>query len=164
MPKRRNLNGIPHNITQSFFGTERYYSCGYMGDWLLNAARRLNLKKASLNVLTATFNPQELNIRPLTMNAATLKEIIDKELLKNGFETGFIVEAHIDFEFPDPRLYRTTIYCFPYIVDKEGKRYQAKRVVGEGLEPDFDPFDEKNIYPARQQPKSLFDKLKNLFN
>lgn len=163
MPKRRNLNGIPHNITQSFFGTERYYSRGYMGDWLLNAARRLNLKKASLNVLTATFTPQELNIRPLTMNAVTLKEIIDKELVANGFATDFIVEAHIDFEFPDPRLYRATIYCFPYMIDKEGKRYDTKRIIGEGLEPDFDPFDEANIYPTKRKSKSLLDKLKHLF-
>ena len=90
MPRRKNLNGIPHNITQSFFGTERYYSCGYMGDWLLNAARQLKLTKASLNVLQASFNPTELNIYPLTLNAKTLKEIIDKELLANGFDTDFI--------------------------------------------------------------------------
>ena len=112
---------MPHNIIQSFFGTERYYSQGYMGDWLLNAARRLNLRNASLNVLTATFTPQELNIRPLTLNAADLKEIIHKELRGNGFATDFIKEAHIDFEFPDPMLHRTTIYCFPYLIDKEGK-------------------------------------------
>src|SRR5438309_2786773 len=161
MPKRRNLNGIPHNITQIFFGRDGYYGRGYMGDWLLNAARRLNLKKASLNVLTATFTPEELNIRPLTMNAATLKEIINKELMANGFATDFIVEAYIDFEFPDQRLYRATIYCYPYLIDKNGKRYQGKRVIGEGLEPDFDPFDEKNIYPARQRPTNFIDKIKS---
>jgi hypothetical protein len=162
MPKRRNLNGIPHNITQSFFGTERYYSCGYMGDWLLNAARQLNLTKASLNVLQASFSPAELNIHPLTLNAKTLKEIIDKELLANGFDTDFIAEAHIDFQFPDPRLYRTTIYCFPYLIDKDGRRYEAGRVMAEGLEPNFDPFDELNIYPSKRKT-SLIDKIKNLF-
>jgi hypothetical protein len=134
-----------------------------MGDWLINAARRLNLKKASLNVLTATFTPQELNIRPLIMNAATLREIVDKELLGNGFPTDFIVQAHIDFKFPDARLYRTTIYCFPYLIDKEGKRYESGRIIGEGLEPDFDPFDELNVYPTRRQTTNFFDKLKHLF-
>lgn len=80
MPRRKNLNGIPHNITQSFFGTERYYRCGYMGDWLLNAARKPNITKASLNVLQASFSPTELNIHPLTYNAKTLKTVIDKEV------------------------------------------------------------------------------------
>ena len=149
MPKRRNLKGIPHNITQSFFGTERYFGRGYMGDWLLSAARRLKLSKASLNVLTGTFTPQELNIHPLTMNAETLTGIIEKELAANGFEKNFIVEARIEFEFPDPLLYRKDIYCFPYIIDKDGRRYESKRLICEGMESDFDPFDEKNIYPAK---------------
>lgn len=162
MPRRRNLNGIPNNITQSFFGTERYYTCGYMGDWLLNAARQLKLTKASLNVLQASFTPTELNIHPLTLNAKTLKEIIDKELVANGFDTDFITEAHIDFQFPDPKLYRTTIYCFPYLIDKEGRRYDTGRVIAEGLEPNFDPFDELNIYPTKSK-RTIIDKIKNLF-
>ena len=162
MPRRNNLNGIAHNITKSFFGTERYYSCGYMGDWLLKAARRLNLKTASLNVLDATFNPDELNLHPLTLNAKTLKEIIDKELVNNGFATDFIVQAKIDFEFPDPNIYRTTIYCFPILVDKEGREYTAGRIVEAGLEKDFDPFDELNIYPTKRGT-SLIDKIKKLF-
>ena len=161
MPRRNNLNGIPHNITKSFFGTERYWSCGYMGDWLLKAARRLKLKEASLNVLDATFYPEQLNLHPLTVNAKTLKTIIDKELLANGFDTDFIVEAKINFQFPDPNIYRTTIYCFPYLVDKEGKIYKTQRIIEEGLEDDFDPFDELNVFP---KSKSTFvDKLKKLF-
>jgi hypothetical protein len=162
MPKRRNLNGIPHNIAQSFFGTERYYKCGYMGDWLLNAARRLNLTKAYLNVLTATFTPTELNLHPLTFHAKTLKEIIDKELLANGFESDFIEEAHIDFQFPDPTLYRTTIYSFPYLIDKDGRRYEAGRIIGEGLEPEFDPFEESSTNPPDGKI-TLLNKIKNLF-
>src|SRR5665213_958701 len=119
MARRDNLNGIAHNITRSFFGTERYYGRGYMGDWLLKSARRLNLKTASLNVMDAKFNPAELNLHPLTLNARTLKLIIDKELVNNGFGTDFIIEARIDFQFPDPNIYGTTIYCFPILVDKE---------------------------------------------
>ncbi len=133
-----------------------------MGDWLLKAARRLNLKTASLNVFDATFNPSELNLHPLTLNAKTLKQIIDKELINNGFDTDFIVEAKIDFEFPDPNIYRTTIYCFPILVDKEGRQYKPGRIVEEGLEKDFDPFDELNIHPTKRS-LSLIDKIKNLF-
>ena len=68
----------------------------------------------------------------------------------------------IDFEFPDPNIYRTTIYCFPILVDKEGREYKSGRIVEEGLEKDFDPFDELNIYPTKRG-KSLIGKIKNLF-
>jgi len=162
MPKRKNLNGIPHNITKSFFGTERYYNGGYMGDWLLNAAKRLCLTNASLDVLQGAFSPTELNIHPLTVNAKNLKTIVDKELAANGFDPNFIKEAVIDFQFPDPKIYRTTFYCFPYLIDIDGKRYEAGRIIGEGLEPEFDPFDELNIYPTKRQTE-LLDKIKSLF-
>lgn len=148
MAKWRNLNGIPHNITQSFFGTERFYSCGYMGDWLLHAARKLNLTNASFNVLEATFEPAELNLYPLVLHAKSLKTIIDKELLANGFDADFITEARIDFQFLNPNIYWVGIYCFPCLIDKTGRRYEPGRIIAEGLEPYFDPFDEKNIYPA----------------
>ncbi|MCX2478186.1 hypothetical protein OQY15_03740 [Pedobacter sp. MC2016-15] len=78
MPRRKNLNGIPHNITKSFFGTERYYNGGYMGDWLLNAAKKLHLSNASLDVFQASFMPKQLNLRPLILNAQDLKGIINK--------------------------------------------------------------------------------------
>ena len=101
MPKRKNLNGIPHNITKSFFGTEYYYNGGYMADWIANVAKKLSLQKVSLNILTGTFSPEQLNIRPLSINAARLKSIIEKELKQNGFDSDFIADAKIDFEFPD---------------------------------------------------------------
>jgi hypothetical protein len=161
MPKRRNLNGLPHNFTQSFFSTLRYYNGGYMGDWLLNAARQLNLQNATLDILSASFSPPELNLHPLTFHANGLKQIIDSELLANGFETDFITEAHIDFQFPDARLFRTTIYCYPYMVDKEGRRYEAGRIIAEGLEPNFDAFKEANLYPKK---RTLIDRFKNFFD
>ncbi|ANH83152.1 hypothetical protein A8C56_21150 [Niabella ginsenosidivorans] len=133
-----------------------------MGDWLLNAARQLKLTKASLNVLQASFNPTELNILPLTLNAKTLKGIIDKELVANGFDIDFITEANIEFQFPDPKIYRTTIYCFPYLIDKDGRRYDSGRLIAEGLEPNFDPFDEVNICPTKRKA-TIIDKIKNLF-
>ncbi|RZK46204.1 MAG: hypothetical protein EOO87_23950 [Pedobacter sp.] len=148
MPRRNNLNGIAHNITRSFFGTERYYSCGYMGDWLLQASRRLNLKKASLDVLEAKFLPEELNLHPLLISAKTLKLIIDKELINNGFDANFIVEAKIDFEFPDPNTDKTTIYCFPILIDADGRQYKPREIIEQGLEEEFNPFDELNIYPT----------------
>ncbi|AZI26446.1 hypothetical protein EA772_14280 [Pedobacter sp. G11] len=145
MPKRKNLKGIPHNITKSFFGTERYYKGGYMGDWLLNAAKHLHLAEVSLDVMKAIFSPEKLNIRPLILNAVELKEIIYKELTANGFHKDFIKEAVIDFQFPDPKINNTRFYCFPYLIDTDGNRYESGRIMEEGLEAEFDPFEESNI-------------------
>jgi hypothetical protein len=149
MPKRKNLKGLPHNFTKSFFGTERYYSRGYMGDWLSNAAMRLNLNTATLDVLSATFTPEELNLHPLTLNAKELKSIIEKELLSNGFANDFISEAKIIFQFSDQILNKRTIFCFPYMIDKEGKRYESDKIIEDVYIIHFDPFDEENIYPQK---------------
>jgi len=148
MPKRKNLRGIPHNFTKSFFGTERYYSRGYMGDWLSNAATRLNLKDATLDVMTATFTPKELNLYPLNLNAKDLKSLIEKELHGNGFPMSFITEAKINFQFLDSTRNKKTIYCFPYIIDSEGRRYETDKIIEEVFEIHFDPFDESNLYPG----------------
>lgn len=162
MAKRKNLNGLPHNFTQSFFGTERYYGRGYMADWLLNAARTLNLENASLAVLTAQFTPNELSISPLIFHAKSLKKIIAKELLAQGFPIDFISEAKIDFKFPNHKLYRSTIYCFPFMIDKDGRRYESKRIIAEAFEPTFNPFDHQSIYPEKK--KTIFDKIRGFFN
>ena len=119
-----------------------------MGDWLLNAAKRLHLTVASLDVLKVSFNPEQLNIRPLTLNAKDLQTIIEKELSENGFDKSFIKEAVIDFKFPELHTNKTTFYCFPYLVDTDGKRYETGRIIEEGLEPEFDPFDDLNINPT----------------
>ena len=63
----------------------------------------------------------------------------------------------------DPQLYRTTIYCYPYMVDKDGRRYKAKRVIAEGLEPGFDPFDKLGINPTQHVASGFINKLKSLF-
>lgn len=159
MPKSKNLNGIPHNITKSFFGTERYYNGGYMGDWLLNAAKQLHLAEASLDVLQTSFEPKQLNIQPLLLNAQDLKGIISKELEANGFDQDFIKEAVINFQFPEPEIANTRFYCFPYLVDKNGKRYESGRIMEEGLEPGFDPFNESNIYPTKSN-RGIFRRIK----
>lgn len=164
MPKKRSLNGLPHNITKSFFGTNRYYGNAYMADWLLNAARKLQLSNASLNILTGNFAPLELNIMPLAYHAKLLKEIIDKELKANEFEPDFIVKAQIDFQFLSPNIFKKGIYCFPFLIDKEGRRYESGRIIAESFEPEFDAFNSSELMVNEPKPKSLLDKFKSLFN
>jgi hypothetical protein len=157
MPSRKKLNGIPHNLTKSFFGTERYYGHGYMGDWLLNAARQLQLKEASLNVLESTFQPESLNIHPLTFHAKSLRMILERELVANGFELDFIKHAVINFQFPNSTLYARTFYCFPFLIDKDGRRYETQRMVESAWEPSFDPFH------GFAKGPHLWKKIKNWF-
>lgn len=158
MAKRRNLNGLPHNLTKSFFGTERYYMCGYMADWILNAARRLSLSEATIDILKEEITPKKLNLHPLLINIKDLKPIIQKELLANGFTTDFIVEAKIRIEFLNPNTHNRTIYCYPYLVDKDGHKYEPGRIIEDAFEDNFNPFDSKNIYLKR---KSLFEMIKS---
>lgn len=150
MAKRRNLNGLPHNLTRSLFGTERYYSCGYMADWILNAARRLNLSEAMIDILNVEITPVELNLHPLLINIKDLKSIIEKELSANGFSNDFIIEAKIRIEFLNPDIYNRTIYCYPHLIDKNGYKYEPGRIIEDVYEGKFDPFDPVNIYPKRE--------------
>jgi hypothetical protein len=161
MPKRKNLNGLPHNLTKSFFGTERYYKCGYMADWLVNAARKLQLTEATIDILNQTINPTELNLYPLTVNLKDLPIIISKELKANGFPSDFITEAKIRIEFLNPNTQSKTIYCFPTLTDKEGHKYEPERIIEDAYEDKFDPFAPVNIYPDRP---SFFDKIKSILN
>lgn len=147
MPKRKNLYGLPHNLTKSFFGTERYYKCGYMADWLVNAARELLLTEATIDILKQTIHPTELNLYPLAVNLKNLSHIIDKELKANGFPSDFITEAKIRVEFLNPNTDKKTIYCFPTLTDKEGHKYCPGHIIEHANEDNFNPFDPIIIYP-----------------
>lgn len=152
MPRRSTLNGIPNNLSRSFFSAERYYAGGYMGDWLLNCARRLNLTHASIDIMAGRLAPEELNIRPLSLNVIDLRLIIEKELLGNGFDPAFIVSAGMDLEFLNPMFYRATIYSYPFIIDKDGRKYGGKRIVESGYSLEFDPFDPERINSTKVKP------------
>ncbi|MDO9184868.1 MAG: hypothetical protein Q7W13_02575 [Bacteroidia bacterium] len=141
MPKKRNLNGLAHNLTKSLFGTERYFKIGYMGDWLSNAARQLNLAEATIDILNASIDPPELNIYPLIINIKELKQIIEKVLIGNGFPLDFIVEAKIRMQFLNRKTHSSSIHCFPYLIDKDGHKYESGEIIEEVYETHFDPFD-----------------------
>ncbi len=110
-----------------------------MGDWLVNAAIKLNLSEASLNVLTARFTPAELNIPTLTINAKDLKPIIEKELSANGFDNDFITDAKMDFIFSKVTQVKYKITCSSSMLDKDGKSYK-QNVIEDVFLVHFDPF------------------------
>ena len=163
MAKRRNLKGIPHNITKSFFSTIRYYGCGYMGDWLLNGARRLNLTEATLDVLSVKIYPKELEVYPLLFHLEDLRSIIIKETVRNGFDPDYIKTALINIKFLDPIKYRRTFYCFPVLTSQDGHEFQCGRIIEQAYEEDFDPFNKKNLNPSHRNKGSLIEKLLSFF-
>lgn len=161
MPKRKNLNGLPHNLTRSFFGTNRYYKCGYVADWIINGARILNLKEATADILNINIDPPELNFAPTIAALIDLKKIIAKELSSNQFSPDFITEAKIRIEFLSHFTHSKTMYCYPILRDKQGHYYQPGRIIAEAYEDKFDPFilEKKRNYLTQ----SIFNKLMSLF-
>jgi hypothetical protein len=128
-----------------------------MADWLLNAGRRLQLTGATIDILKERIEPEELNLYPLLINIKELKPIIEREVISNGFPADFIVEAKIRIEFLDPVTYKRTIYCYPYLIDKDGCRYEPGRIIESAYGDYFDPFDPINIYPVK--PSNFFPGL-----
>jgi hypothetical protein len=86
LPKRRNINGLPHNLTKSYFGTLRYYGGGYMADWLLNAAIHLRVNSVTLDIINSTIDPKEMEKLPLMYHLKDLKKIIEKNYRKTALK------------------------------------------------------------------------------
>jgi hypothetical protein len=154
MPKRRNLNGLPHNLTKSYFGTLRYDGGGYMADWLLKSAQPLNVREVTLDILTASIEPKQVEKPPLLYHLSELQKILRNELHKNGFQEDFIVEAKIRVEIPNSNIYSRTLYCYPILIDKEGRKYETRRIIETAYET-FDPYKLASL--------SIWERLKRLF-
>jgi hypothetical protein len=137
MPRRRNLKSIPHNITKSFFGTMRFSEGGYMADWLVNVAKNRNIKEGHLDVFAECILPEELNLPVFSTHIKDLKEIILKELKSNDFSVDFIVEAGIKLKFQNDNGQPRAIYCYPFMVDKEGYKYEGAQIIEYAYENGF---------------------------
>lgn len=147
MPRKRSLNGLPHNLAASFFSTLRYYKCGYMEDWLWNGAKRLNINQATLDILDASVLPEALNIYPLIYNLRDLKKIIEKELATKNFPPDYIYNAKIVVDFFNSDLPIPKLSFYSNLINKEGYRYESKKFFVNASFDGFDPFDEKNLFP-----------------
>lgn len=141
MGKARNLNGTPGNLALSYLSTLGYYDGGYMADWLNFIARDKNIKKIKVDILNDKIEPEEADIKPLKADLKKLREILKKDLANSGFEMEFIKKAIMEFEIPidNPRI-KNTVYCYPFIEDKNGKIYKPKkRIIETAYEVDFNP-------------------------
>jgi hypothetical protein len=141
MPKEKTLRGLPGNLAQSYLSTLSHYDGGYMGDWIYSIALTKEIKEIEVDILGKSIFPKEAELKPLLAYLDKLISIVEKELEENGFKFSFIKKAVLRFEIPfDDKTYQTrTIYCFPSVVDINGKTYKPKKRIIELCDSKFDP-------------------------
>lgn len=145
MNKKKRLDGLPHDLVKSYFATDKYCVCGYMADWLLNAAKQLNIDEITIDIINNTYIPKELNFHPLTYELPFLKRIIERSLTSNGLNKDFIIEAKIKVVF---RKESRELICIPWLVDINNNKYEIEQLTEFSYSEDFNPFDvnpKKNI-------------------
>lgn len=108
MPSTKLLRGLPSSLIDSYMNTLCYYKKGYMADWLYNGMIELEIDDVIIDVLDETIFPNEMSIIPLNLNIPRLKEIIQRTLLSNGFDSGYIQSSKLLLKFIKPR---SSIYC-----------------------------------------------------
>ena len=137
MPQKKKLNGIPHDLVKSYFATDKYCVCGYMADWLLYAAKQLNIKEITIDIINKTHIPSELNFHPFTYELPFLKVMIEKALINNGFDKDYITEAKIKIIV---RQESKELVCYPYLIDKNNNRYDTEPLTELSTSEEFNPF------------------------
>ena len=138
MPSKRKLFGVPNDLIDSYFATDKYCVQWYMSDWLWNAARVLKCQEVILDIINQTHIPDEFNFHPFTYELAFLKQIVERNLIQNGFDRDFIIEAKIKVSV---RLDSKRMTCSSWLIDRDNFKYETKPVIKESYESDFDPFD-----------------------
>jgi hypothetical protein len=138
MPSKKKLFGVPNDLIDSYFATDKYCVRWYMADWLWNAARVLKCPDVTLDIINQTHIPTEFNFHPFTYELAFLKQIVERNLIQNGFDKDFIIEAKIKVSIrPDSKK----MTCSSWLIDRDNFKYETNPVVRESYEDDFDPFD-----------------------
>jgi len=136
MPKKKRLNGLPYDLIKSYFATDKYCDCGYMADWMLNTAKRLNIDEIIIDIINQTYFPGELNFHPFTYELPFLKAIIERNLSHNGFNKDFIIEAKIKVEFhKEPKA----LICHAWLIDRESNKYSVGPMTELSYGEEFDP-------------------------
>lgn len=143
MAKSKLLNGLPHDLVQSFFGTIRYFHKGYLSDWIVNGAIELNVNYVEIDIVNKEILPKELEVDALMVNLKDLDTIIDSVTEHAGFDRSYIKEAKFKVNIKSDRY----IECDTVLVDSSGKEYKAKKY----YEKSFEIFKVFNI--------NIFDKL-----
>ena len=126
MGKRRNLNGLPNGLVQSYFSTLNYYDKGYMPCWIWKKAIEFGVYEFEIDVLNKTTAPMKMNSKPIIMYLDDLKEIIIKTLKSNQFDKNYIVSARLKIQISKQDVALSQVSCQGILEDKEGRIYTGK--------------------------------------
>ncbi|QHT69506.1 hypothetical protein GXP67_24095 [Rhodocytophaga rosea] len=126
MAKRRNLNGLPNILTQSYFSAMCYYDKGFMADWIILMANSKGIRDVEIDIFREEVKPIELQVLPMLYYLPKMREIIIKTLESTGFEKDFITEAVFDIYVSQKYRALRLLTCQCTIQDKEGHRYIGK--------------------------------------
>jgi hypothetical protein len=130
MAKPKLINGLPHDLVQSFFSTLRYWDKGYMSDWIVNSAIDLKINKIKIDIIKKEIEPKEIEIKPIIYNINELDQIIDRSLTHAGLTRDYISQAFFEIEIFDNRYLK----CKTTIESVDGKRFQTKDYVEKSYE------------------------------
>ena len=122
MAKTKILNSLIYSLAHSYFSTNNYWKCGYLCDWIVNAANELKIDKLNIDILNKRISPIEMEIEPLMYHIEDLGGIIDKTLKSNGLPLDFIKEAIFEITITD----RKFMSCGGYAQGNNERIYTSK--------------------------------------
>jgi hypothetical protein len=111
-----------------------------MADWLLNAARQLNINEITIDIINKIHIPGELNFHPFTYELSFLNAIIERTLIQNGFDKDYIIEAKIKVVF---KKESKELVCLSWLIDRDMHKYESELLTEFSYEEEFDPFNLK---------------------
>ena len=155
MARRKQLNGLPNDLADSFFSTLRYYEKGYMSDWIVNATIELKVEKIQIDILNNQIKPKELEIKPILHNIAELEGIINRVTKHAGFENDFIQQAEFDIEINKNRQLK----CKTTLIGENGEIFESKDYIEESFE-EFKVFNRSFIEIGIETLKKKYYRLK----
>ena len=130
MSKPKLINGLPHDLVQSFFSTLRYWEKGYMSDWIVNASVELKINKIRIDINNKVVEPKEIEITPILYHINELERTIEKVILNAGLTRDFIRQAYFEIDILEDRFLR----CKTIVIAENGKIIQTKDYVEKSYE------------------------------
>jgi hypothetical protein len=144
MPSTKLLCGLPRSLIDSYMSTLCYYKKGYMADWLYNGMIELEINDVIIDVLDETIFPNEMSIIPLMLNIPRLKAIIQRTLLSNGFDSGYIKSAKLFIK--NHKTIVKHLLCRAEAIDINDKVYLSKEIIEKVYEEPFSIKDKSSYY------------------